>query len=227
MVGCRPNSSQLTASRLDLHPQLRGLLLGAYGPCPAFKGPCCEMRWAPSGGHVPRGFCGATGKLTEIELVLVCAEPGDPYGRENHGGEPTPDAYLASAYSYAYKCFRDGTDLFHRNIRRIIDLCWPGESFDDQLRKVWLVDSVLCSASVESGPVSLAAERECRARYLERQIALFPDALVVALGSKAYRRLRGVPGILKAFAAAPPGSNRKEAMPSWREIARRVQAGAT
>ncbi len=207
-----------------LNPQLRDLLLSAYAPCPGFRGPCGEMRWDPAAGHVPRGFCGATGELAEVKLVLVCAEPGDPHAEENHSSDSTPTGHLESAYSYAYKCFRDGTDLFHRNIRRILDLCWPGEGFDEHLRKTWLVDSVLCSARIEGGRIASAAARECRSRYFERQLLLFPDATVVALGNKAYDRLARIPGVRKAFAAAPPGCNYPGALPSWREIVRIVQA---
>lgn len=181
------------------------------------------MLWDPDGGHVPRGFCGATGEVEEVELILVCAEPGDPHHGENHGADTTPEGRLASAYAYAYKCFKEGTDLFHRNIRLILSLCWPNDAFDGYLRRAWLVDSVLCSATLEGGPVSRQAERECRVRYLERTLALFPGALIVALGGKAHKRLGGIPGVLKAFAAAPPGCNFRGAQASWREIARRVQ----
>jgi hypothetical protein len=59
--------------------------------------------------------------------------------------------------------------------------------------------------------------------HLERTLALFPGAFIVALGGKAHKRLGGIPGVLKAFAAAPPGCNFRGAQASWLEIARRVQ----
>ena len=77
------------------------------------------MRWNPPAGHVPRGFLGAAGDLSEVELVLVFAEPGDPHFGECHTG-------LKSAYDYATYGFGTGKDLFHRNVRHILDLCWPG-----------------------------------------------------------------------------------------------------
>lgn len=172
------------------------------------------MRWNPDEGHVPRGFLGASGALAEIELVLVFAEPGDPHEGERHTG-------LESTYAYATFGFGTGKDLFHRNVRKILNLCWPALSFEEQMRRVWLTESVLCSARKEGGSVSVAAARACGSRYLLAQLSLFPEALVVALGSKADGRLRslGVVNFISAYAAAPPGCNRREAQSSWEHIA--------
>jgi hypothetical protein len=209
-----------------MNPELREVLLKAFGPCPAFTGACSEMRWDPAKGHVPRGYCGATGELEEVGLVLVCAEPGDPHFDERYD-EGNAASQMRRAYLHAYKSYKGGTDLFHRNIRFILDLCWPGISFDQQLRRTWLVDSVLCSARAEGAKVSGVVEHECRRRYLERQLALMPRAVVVALGGKAFSRLSGIPQVLKAHSAAPPGCNYKPARPSWVEVARQVQSRIT
>jgi len=88
----------------SLNPQLAQILLAAYRPCPAFFGPCAEMRWAPEAGHAPRGFCGAAGSLQQVALVLICAEPGDPHPTECHPGR-NPEDLLRSAYDYAYECW--------------------------------------------------------------------------------------------------------------------------
>jgi hypothetical protein len=207
----------------SLNSQLAEILLAAYRPCPAFTSVCAEMRWAPEDGHVPRGFCGAAGSLEQVLLVLVCAEPGDPHPTERHVGG-TPEDLLRSAYNYAYECLRSQKDPFHRKMRLILDLCWPGLPFEVQLERVWMVDSVLCSARIESGPVSIRAARQCRGRYLERQLALMPHALVVALGGKAYARTKGVQGVLRAYAAAPPGCNYRGARESWEHVARLVRS---
>lgn len=208
-----------------LNPKLAHLLLAAYRPCPALLGPCSEMRWAPEAGHIPRGFCGATGGLEEVALILVCAEPGDPHMAERHVGR-SPEEHLRSAYQYAYECYSSGKDLFHKNIRYILDLCWPGEALENHLRRVWMVDSVLCSARVECGPVTRTAWQECRRRYLEAQLALMPQALVVALGGKAFSRMRGIPDVVRAYAAAPPGCNYRGARASWNRIAELLRARA-
>lgn len=195
------------------------ILAPAHGPCAAFQGVCQSMRWAPELGHVPRGYLGATGAPEEVRLVLVCAEPGDPHDQESY----SPGNTLSEFNAYAYECFREGTDLFHRNIRLIMNLCFPGTSFDDQLRLTWITDSVLCSANVETGHVPTVVARECRRRYLEPQLRLFRNAVVAALGGKAQGRLKGWPDLIGAFAAAPPGCNQRRARPSWDAIATAVQ----
>lgn len=198
---------------MKLNSTLAGVLKPAYKPCAEFKLACKEMRWQPERGHVPRGFLGAAGEISEVELVLVFAEPGDPHDQEQHSG-------LQSAYSYATFAHQNGKDLFHRNVRKILALCWPNLSFEQQMRKTWLTESVLCSALKEGGSVSAAASQACGQRYLRAQLQLFPKALVVALGSKAQSRLRkiGFSSFVSAYAAAPPGCNRPEALTSWQQI---------
>lgn len=199
-----------------LNPRLRQMLLAAYGPCPEFGGACHDMRWNPTAGHVPRGFCGATGELSEVALVLVVAEPGDPHDAEAHPAEP--EAALESTYAYSYRCFRDGKDHYHRNVRAILNLCFPGQTFDEQMRRAWMTESVLCSAPKEGGSVRSVVGKACRSRYLERQLSLFPTAVVAALGSKAQARLKGL-SFIAAAAAAPPGCNFRGARESWEAAA--------
>lgn len=61
------------------------------------------MCWKPTKGHVPRGFCGAMGKLTDVKIVVICAEPGDPHDKEDYG-DLSPDEILDKVYQYAYEC---------------------------------------------------------------------------------------------------------------------------
>jgi hypothetical protein len=177
------------------------------------------MRWDPERGHVPRGFAGATGDLSEVELVLVFAEPGDPQPGEQHTG-------LASAYAYANSAFEREINLFHRNTRFILDQCWPGVSYADQLKRVWLTESVLCSARVEGGRVSSGSARACVSRYLRPQLELLSSPIIGALGSKAQQRLRavGITDFIPASAVAPPGCNFRGARESWLAIAAAVRA---
>lgn len=190
------------------------ILSPAYDPCPGFSGACKkEMRWDPKTGHVPRGFLGATGSIDEVDLVLVVAEPGNPHKSESHSG-------IESAYHYATNCVEHGKDQFHRNIRRILDSCWPGMKFHDQLRKTWITESVLCSATKECGNISTAISYECGQRYLLKQISLFRNAVIVALGSKAKTRLKalGFDNFYAAGAIAPPGCNQQKIQESWKKI---------
>lgn len=199
---------------MELNDRLREILIPAYSPCEGFSGACEGMRWNPQAGHVPRGFLGAHGSLEEVELVLVFAEPGDPHCDEVHLG-------IESAHEKAMRAFSEGTDLFHRNVRLILNLCWPELSFEEQMRKTWMTESVLCSAPVESGPVRAACERTCGRRYLLPQIQLLSHCVIAALGAKARDRMRalGIESFIPAVAAAPPGCNLKEARSTWQAIA--------
>lgn len=201
---------------------VRTTLLPALRPCTAFESVCKEMRWNPEAGHVPRGFCGATGDPEEVRLVLVCAEPGDPHPGENHEADGTETGRLDSVIRYAWDCFSNGHDQFHRNIREILNLFLSGLSFNEQMRRTWITDSVLCSARQEGGSVPHCVAQECIERNLSKQLALFRNATVVALGRKAQNRLRkaGIP-FVPAFAAAPPGCNFSGARPSWNAAAQR------
>lgn len=194
-----------------MNEQIRSILSKAYDPCPALKNTCVKMRWEPHWGHVPRGYFGALGGLSEVQLVLVFAEPGNPHSGEGHIG-------IDSAFSYAYDCFKSGKNQFHRNVRFILDLCWPNESFENQMHHVWLTESVLCSAKQEGGHVGTSIGRDCVQRYLVPQLELFPDALVVALGLKAQHRLNGIVDYYPAYAVAPPGCNKSQAKDSWKRI---------
>lgn len=209
-------------------------LLPAYSPCPAFQRECVSARWCPEAGFVPRGFLGAIGSMRDVRLVLLTAEPGDPLATEIYHGSPAE--MLEQAYHFYYdlvaRC-RDSKDrnlIFHRNLRRILDLAWPGSSLEDQLRRTWITDSYLCSARIEGGSVPHAAEERCASDYLRRQLALFPPSgLVIALGGKAKARAGRV-GISahRVFSAAPPGCYRRQALSSWEEIPRLlVQRGLT
>lgn len=197
------------------NPELRKVLTPAYAPCAGFKGPCSMLKWNPSAGHCPRGFLGATGRIEDIELVLVFAEPGDPHPNEKHDGS------IDSPLAYAMRCFAEGTDLFHRNVRHVLDLCFPSQGIREQLRKAWLTESVLCSAAKEGGHVPVAVSRNCANTYLVPQLQLMSNAFVAALGSKAQSRLiaAGVTNFFPAAAVAPPGATRPAAKASWVALA--------
>src|SRR6266404_4825153 len=200
-----------------LNQELVRILSPAY-KCPEFKGACKEMRWSPKEGHIPRGFRGATGKLSEVELVLVFAEPGDPF---DHG----PSADVRGVHGYSTETLRNGETKFHKNIRKILDLCWPNTPFDEQMKRVWLTESVLCSAHKECGRVPREVELVCAERYLLKELDLFKNALIVAMGRKAERRIKQALTMRHehAVAAAPPAGNTSKAVRSWKRIAKKVK----
>jgi hypothetical protein len=204
---------------VELAPELLEILSPAYDRCARFDDTCANMRWNPELGFVPRGFFGACGELSEVELVLVTAEPGDPWEDERNSSMKRAYEITASAFSKA-PSMRGRQFIYHKNIRRILDSCWPGLSFEEQSRKFWITDSVLCSALKETGPIAPKVSSTCGRKYLLPQLEAFPQALVVALGKKAERRLQslGLSNFLSASSAAPPACNYPGARESWEKI---------
>jgi hypothetical protein len=198
--------------------EVAALLLDAYRPCAEFAAACGAMRWSPATGHIPRGFCGALDGCDAVELVLVTAEPGDPHDAESYAQGRTPAEQLAASSDHSFHCLRNGRDLFHRNLRSILDHCYPDLSFEAQMVRVWITDSVKCSARREGGHVPAVVARACRERFLNRELALFPRALVVALGRKAQHRLRGRAGLLAVASVAPPFGATGKAQSTWLAI---------
>lgn len=130
--------------------ELLDILEPACAPCEALRGACAgTATWLPQHGHVPRGFLGATGRVDDIELALLIAEPGNPHAHSRFGPDLLPQSMITQAVDHTYRCFRDGVDLFHRNMRRILDLAFPG--LDDQLRRAWITNTYLCSAPEVAG----------------------------------------------------------------------------
>jgi len=170
---------------------------------------CSSMRWDPASGHAPRGFFGALGDISEVRLVMVLAEPGEPGSDEIHDG-------VDSAFRYAEKCYLMAGGQGHRNVRSIILRCFPGLSLKEAFRKVWITESVLCSAEVPAGKVNRDCERLCVSEYLIPQLRLFPNAVVAAMGSKAHNRVKKYfPDVVKCGAVFPPGCNFASTRDSW------------
>lgn len=175
---------------------LLDILEPAYRPCVHFAGACADACvWEPSRGLVPCAFGGATGALDEVRLIIVTAEPGDP--PDSTGYEGTPEDMVHNSLRIFHEAMRNGgidragrPTPFHRNMRRILCAFWPKESLDSQLRKTWTTNAVLCPAEVSSGKHMRRVEQACATTYLTRQIDLFPNAFVLALGGKARDRIQ-------------------------------------
>lgn len=201
--------------------EILNTLVPAYGPCPAFAGPCKDMRYEPAVGLYPRGYAGATGSLEDIDLVLCIAEPGEP--APNSKSQPTlaPAELPRRIADSVGNAFASRPSVFHGNVRLVLELCWPGRSFEERMKRTWITEGVLCSASSSAAPVPAIVERECATRYLRAQLAVLPGRFVIALGLKAQRRLKlaGRPADVVAFAAGLPGCNQRGARPSWAHAA--------
>jgi hypothetical protein len=159
----------------------------------------------------------------EVQLVLVVAEPGDPHTAEAYVPHARPEEMFENVCRYVHGCFANGKDQFHRNVRTILNDCWPDLPFHEQLRRTWITESVLCSASVECGSLPSAVHRNCVDLYLERQLTLLGNAVVVALGGKARERMKRLRrSYLRAGSVAPPGCNQRQVRQSWQAIAAAV-----
>lgn len=201
-----------------INEKLREILEPAYAPCKEFGGICQGMSWRPLCGHAPRGYFGALGKLEEVELILVFAEPGNPYSDEEYEG-------VDSVFELMGKFFHNSQDKFHCNVRTILDYCWHGLCLEEQFSKVWMTESVLCSAQRETGSIHKPICTACGFNYLKPQIELFPNALVAALGNKAQDRLSwiGVSNYIDGSSPAEPEGNKHRAKESWKIIAEEVK----
>ena len=169
--------------------ELIDILVPAFLPCAGFKTACSQANWNPLCGNVLRGFVGASGDLKEVEIILVIAEPGNPQRDEVYYENEKPRELLARTTQYVYECYDSKRDEFHRNVRYFLDCVYPTLDFCQQMRRVWITESYLCSAKKECGPIKANAERECSRRYLEPELRLFPERPIVAFGLKAQKRI--------------------------------------
>jgi len=202
--------------------ELGQILAGAYPRCKSLKGNCTRIRCDATAGFIPRGFTGAFGRLSDVKLVLVLAEPGNPkegtesYKMRNRSGEELV-AQVAGGVAGAIK---DGKSAFHKNLREILDACWPQTDFDEQMKRTWITESVLCSSKKAADPLPRQVERTCAEMYLAPQIRILPEAFVVCLGGKAAQRMSaaGLRYDLKAGAPGLPGGNFKSSKESWKRV---------
>lgn len=196
------------------HPTVLTVLDAAYQPCPGFGTVCTKMRWAPGSGHVPRGFAGAFGSPDRVRLVLVTAEPGDPYPWETYPTGPAPRNILEAACASVFRALETGNDLYHKNLRYILDGCFPGMPFRKQFERVWITDSVLCSAPREGSNVPAVLRGAAR---------LQPKARASELGPR-HRSVHQA-ALNRGVETAPPRRERESN--DARAVARRTAATPT
>ena len=186
-----------------MNAELRRILEPAYHPCGGFDGKCKGLIYPfnPASGHVPRGFYGALGDLSEVRLVMVLAEPTGPGIDEDH------TRGIDSAFAYAGRCYRYGNDPGHANTRSIIQKCflesshWTDQAWREAMRKVWITNSVLCTPTAAK---YRDCEDYCGKEYLLRQLRLFSHAVIAAMGTRAHERIK------RLRWRFPPASNIKK-----------------
>ena len=201
--------------------ELHSIMLEAYRPCAHF-GVCRGAQWNPKSGHIPRGFFGATGKLSEVELVMVFPECGQPHEGEQYDPNLSPEELMEAAMGHAGASFKNKQDLYHLNVRWFISELYPNLTFEEQSRRVWMTDGRLCSIDEDIGG---AIDTNCGANYLVKQIELLPNASVIGFGKKAQLYLDALRiEHIKAVALAPPAAKKEEARPSWENAIQTIKA---
>lgn len=209
------------ASRFRPCPELVEILAPAFEPCRHFAGACAGIaRWNPVHGHIPRGFTGAFGTLDDVELVLVLAEPGDPFHDEQYDPASSPAERIEELAELSFHHLERRDGGFATNFCRVLDECWPGLPRFEQMRRTWKAESYLCSAPREGGRVPRTSWSVCGRDYLEPQLSLLGDRAIVACGRKARDRLEalGFTRVLAVPAIAPPEGNKPHARAEHRKI---------
>jgi hypothetical protein len=207
-------------------PELTRVLAKAYPTCPNLKGPCKQVTCVSDDGLVPRGYSGAFGTARNVRLVLVLAEPGTPQpGTQSQSVDGDPAKVVANIATGVRDAFETGATAFHRNVRSILDACWPNLQFAEQMKRTWITESVLCSAAKSCSGFSREVESACATMYLSPQLQALSGAFVVCLGGKAARRLRtaGLRYDVKAAAPGLPGGNTERSKKTWLRLGKRFQ----
>ncbi len=186
--------------------ELAQILEPALAPCPHFAalrracplGTRARLRAARLSAEPPTGP-GA------VRLVLATAESTEPDEDDAYSG--TPGEMLEAAavtrsatFAQPVAGHRERPAPFHRNLRRILDFCWPGDALEAQLAKTWIAPAVLCSAPSFGMPIPRAMETACIHEYFRREIEALGDVFIIALGAKAHARLErgGSPRVHRA-----------------------------
>lgn len=207
-----------------ISPELREIFEPAYGPCVHFSGICSgTCVWCPESRLVPRGFGGATARLDMVRLVIVTSEPGNPGRDEYYGGSAGQilSTVLCNHRKHLIEGVRrdSGSDPYNQNLRKILDLCWRPDlsTIEEQLERTWITNSVKCSAPKPGDKFPEEIEEVCIETYLRKELALFANAFVLALGEdKAARRLNNCGICIDAVAHHPSARPKDNPEATWR-----------
>jgi len=150
------------------------------------------LLWQPERGFVPCSFFGAFGEPDEVQLVIVIAEPSNN-PLETFPADAKGPELLTAVTENSYQHVVNGAEPYHQRLRRILELLLGSSSLPEQLRRTWVMSSVLCSIPKplsSTSEVPSGVEARCSSSYLFPALRLFRNAEVVALGTKAYNRLQ-------------------------------------
>lgn len=199
-----------------INKELGLTLLPAYEPCEELHLRCKEMIYDTCSGHIPRGFYGATKELNEVQLVMILMEPAMPDG--------TPAKNIWDVLRDARDAYLNERSVGHQRVRRILRESFPGLAYPKEvMRRVWITESVLCSKP-ETGIRNRHAEA-CITSYLVHQLALFPNAIIGAMGMETYRRVsKHAPEYKDRLVRChAPFGYRRGWSSTWDELAKKVR----
>ncbi len=199
------------------------------------------MKWEPSQGFIPRGWIGGIGKIHEIRLVFVVAEPNSPMGEEEdkYVGNISSQNIMTLYHDVAMLALMDGKtkqisrnekkmkSRFHSRMLDILQMFWaPQAEFAEILTRTWITPAVLCSEARNLKNGNSKVEKACAKIYLKKQLDILREhAFIVALGEKARNRLRA--SQIQYDIDAPHPSVRRNAHKEWRLAARQFHAWLT
>ena len=92
---------------------------------------------------------------------------------------------VKQAAAFVFRCYAEQRGPVQKHGCWFLDQRFPGMSFADQLRRVWITEARLCSLDEAGGAATAEHYRACGRDYLASQLALLPRARIVAFGSKA------------------------------------------
>ena len=211
-----------------MHIELKTILEPAYR-CEEFDGACKgQAVWNPESGQFPRGYYGALGNLHEVRLVMILAEPGRPSAFHTC---PAAGAKPEAAYEFTRQAYMEQTGRGgkgHAIVRDILTNAFPGLTLPEIMRRVWITEAVLCSATSPLARIPARCERTCASKYLVPQLRLFPQAIIATMGTKAYNRvLRFATGYQHQIVQCHnPFGYRGGYSPTWTKLAAKVRKEA-
>ena len=151
-----------------MEKQLRTMLFDMQ-TCSNF-GVCDQAVYDPEKGHVPRGFSGATGSLDEVYLVIVSAQPGSPFEKEEYSGDHERDVEAVLGAPH----LEPSASPYHKNIRTFLDVVFQNVSSDfyRQLNHVWVTQSRHCSIVEEPEGKKSRTSENLSVLYVQGHILL-------------------------------------------------------
>ena len=180
-------------------------------------------------GHSPRHVAGNLANPSEVEIILLLAEPAsDPWPEEVNGNEATwiEDVMCdgvgkgGSRIGYDELAQRN----FEGNPRDFLMMVWPEATFSERMQKTIITNSFWMQAHASSGTIPAEAEREF-GRHLKSFVSIFPNPIVAAAGGKAEKRCKyaGIAHDAWMHSLTPRRSDQDRARETWLSAAKTVR----